>query len=134
MNIDSRYPCGSVKLARRDQVIKELESAFDSLEVNGRKVIERVYKKEELFEGPFCEHAPDLVLIGNTGFNLKANIKANKLLEKGVFTGKHTQHDAFILIKSSSGQDLVAENPTVFDVLSIVNKLKSDDSRRFDDV
>ena len=125
VNTENRYPRGSVKLAQREEVIKELESAFNSLEVNAQKVIKHIYKKEDLFEGPFYEEAPDLVLVGNTGFNLKANIQAKRLLEKGISTGKHTQQDAFILVKSDTCQEIVLENATVFDVVGIINRLKN---------
>ena len=71
------------------------------------------------------EEAPDLTLVGNGGFNLKAAIKSGKLYDKGIFTGKHTQHDAFLLVSDSSGAYAIPDNPSVFDVVDIVDKLKS---------
>lgn len=124
VNTENRYPRGSIKLSQKKEIMKQLESAFKSLRVNGQKIIKRIFKKEELFEGPFCDEAPDLVLTGNTGFNLKANLRARRFLEKGIFTGKHTQHDAFILVKSDPCHDIVPESPTVFDVVGIIDRLK----------
>jgi len=42
------------------------------------------------------DKAADLILVGNKGFNLKGTIKADKLSDKGIFTGKHSQDDAFL--------------------------------------
>ena len=119
LNLRGKYPKGRLGKEDREIVLRDLEGLFSSLEVEGKKVIKSIYRKEEIYKGPFLESAPDLVLVGEKGFNLKANIKAPYLSDKGIFTGKHTQDNAFILVnrdllKSSSGKT------SVFDVAKIV--------------
>ena len=39
----------------------------------GKKVIREIYRKQQLYSGEHFDRAPDLVLVGAEGFNLKAN-------------------------------------------------------------
>ncbi len=124
LNLENKYPRGSVKGKEYDSLIKELISIFYSLELNGRKVIKNIFRKEKIYKGVCSNQAPDIVLIPNKGFNLKASLKANALYEKPIFTGKHTQHDAFLLINKCFGKEILPDNPTVSDVCGIIDKLK----------
>jgi len=123
VNLEGKYPRGSVKPEDRDKVIDELESSFKSLEIDGRTVVDSLYRKEEIFEGPYLEMAPDLVLLPNRGFNFKATLKAEELSKESIFTGKHTQKDAFLLVNDTS-EDAIPEKPCVSDVVGIMDKLK----------
>jgi predicted AlkP superfamily phosphohydrolase/phosphomutase len=123
INAKNKYPCGSVAAQDKDEVLEELKNIFASWEIDNKKVIRQIYRKEEIYHGPFMEQAPDLVLVPNAGFNLKANIAATELSNRGIFTGKHTQHDAFLLVKSSNSQ-VVPDKPSVFDIVNIIDKLK----------
>ncbi len=119
LNLKNKYPRGAVEPEDKEGILRDLRSLFNSLEVDNKKVIRDVYRKEEIYSGLLLEQAPDLVLIGNKGFNLKATLKANKLADKGIFTGKHTQDDAFLLVKGYNITN-VRENPTVSDVVDIM--------------
>jgi len=123
INLEGKYPRGSVKPENRETIIDKLEAGLRSLEVNGKKVIKRICRKEEIYEGPHLHRAPDLVLLPNKGFNLKGGLKATKLFEKDIFTGKHSQKDAFLLINKPI-PDIIQENPSVCDVVRVINKLK----------
>jgi len=123
INLEGKYPRGSVKPENRETIIDKLEAGLRSLEVNGKKVIERICRKEEIYEGPHLHRAPDLVLLPNKGFNLKGGLKATKLFEKDIFTGKHSQKDAFLLINKPI-PDIIQKNPSVCDVVRVINKLK----------
>ncbi|RKY40459.1 MAG: hypothetical protein DRP76_01910 [Candidatus Omnitrophota bacterium] len=119
LNLKGKYPKGRLGREDKEIVLQDLEGLFSSLEVEGKKVIKSIYRKEEIYKGPFLESAPDLVLVGEKGFNLKANIKAKNLSDKGIFTGKHTQDNAFLLIN----RDLLknsSKKTSVFDVAKIV--------------
>ncbi|MFO8100948.1 MAG: alkaline phosphatase family protein [Dehalococcoidia bacterium] len=123
INSEGKYPRGSVKSEEKAALLDELESCFNSLEVNGKKVIERICRKEEIYTGPYIDQAPELALLPHKGFNLKGNIKAGKLTGKGVFTGKHSQKDAFLLINKSV-EDIMPEKPCVDDVVGIMDSLR----------
>jgi predicted AlkP superfamily phosphohydrolase/phosphomutase len=126
LNMENRYPWGSVNSKDREAVIADLEDLFGALRVDGKKVIKQIYRKEELFMGPFTDQAPDLVLLGNKGFNLKANTKAEQLYGKGFFTGKHSQPDAFLLVRGNFSKEIVPERPHVSDVVGIIDRLRKE--------
>lgn len=116
VNLKGKYPCGGVEKNDKEKVIEELISLFSALKIDGKKVIRDIYRKEDIYSGPFLDAAPDLILVGNRGFNLKAKINADRLLDKDIFTGKHTQDDAFLLLYSDKLLANIPDKPTVSDI------------------
>jgi len=123
LNLKGKYPRGSVELKERHAVLADLESLFGSLKIEGKKVIKSIYPEEEIFKGPLVNQAPDLVLVADEGFNLKANIRAKQLYGKDIFTGKHSQPDAFLLVKGNLNKEIVPERPCVSDIVGIIDQL-----------
>ncbi|MBN2018766.1 MAG: alkaline phosphatase family protein [Sedimentisphaerales bacterium] len=124
LNLKGKFPCGAVGPADTKDVLFKLENLFRSLHADGRNVVRDIYKKEQIYSGPYLEIAPDMVLVGAEGFNLKADIKAQELIDKPIFSGKHAQDTAFLLIKGLSDGIIVPEAPTVSDVKGIVEKFE----------
>ena len=122
LNLKGKYPCGSVDPADAEDILSQLESLFAALEVDGKKVIRDIYRKEQIYSGPYLDDGPDLVLVGAEGFNLKANVKPQQLTGKGPFSGKHTQDTAFLLIKGLSDSTIVPDDPAVSDIKGIIEK------------
>jgi len=119
INFEDKYPRGSVKRSETDKVVEELLEAFEHFEVDGKTVINRIYRKEEIYKGALVDKAPDIVLMSNAGFDLKANIKTDKPWDKTVFTGKHTQNDAFLLVKGGY-ISAIPEKVNVFNVVNMI--------------
>jgi len=125
LNLKGKYPCGTVEPDKAEPLLDQLEILFRDMEIDGRAVIRDVYRKEQIYSGPCCDGAPDLVLVGAKGFNLKAKISAEQLMDKTIFTGKHTQNTAFLAVKGLSDKDIIPEVPTVSDVRGIMEKNKT---------
>lgn len=125
INLENKYPRGAVKESEYGSLIEELISIFNELELDGRKVIKKIFRKEEIYKGPYTDQAPDIVLIPNKGFNLKASVKPKEPFEKSIFTGKHTQHDAFLLINNYIEKNIIPDKLSVSDVCSIIDSLKN---------
>ena len=123
VNLEGRYPAGSVKPGDKERVIEDLISLFDSLEIDTIKVIKRIFRSQEIYHGTYLDQGPDLVLLSNKGLNLRANIKAKTLFDKGIFKGKHSQDNAFLVVKGRGNEAIVPEMPTVADIVSIKDKL-----------
>ncbi|MBN1871516.1 MAG: alkaline phosphatase family protein [Candidatus Omnitrophica bacterium] len=122
INLKDKYPRGSVDPKDKKSVIHDIIRRFENLLFEGTKVIRNIYKKEEVYRGRFMDMAPDIVLVGNKGFNLKASLASGEIFSKGVFTGKHSQHNAFILINKKELIN-IPEYPSVSDVIGIINSL-----------
>ncbi len=125
INLKDKYPCGSVAQDNYNIVIEDIIKLFNDLKINGKHVIKKIFKKEEIYKGSYFNQAPDLVLLGNTGINLKGSIDANNLQEKNIFTGKHTQPDAFFIVNQSSIKNLISNDFNVSNVLDIIDKFHS---------
>ncbi|MCK4960091.1 MAG: alkaline phosphatase family protein, partial [Planctomycetes bacterium] len=125
LNFKGKYPCGSVEASDAEGVLFELETLFSGLECDGRKVIRDIYRKEDIYSGPYLEQAPDMVLVAAEGFNLKATTKGRQLYDNGIFTGKHTQDTAFLLVRGLKDAAVVPDEPWVMDIKGIVEKARS---------
>ncbi len=119
INKKGKYPRGLVENEKevRDNLIK----IFNSLEIKGEKVIKEIHEKENIYRGKCFDDAPDLVLIPNKGFNLRGKI-TDKVFEESPFTGMHNP-EAFLFVKGNKNKKFVPENPSVEDVVKIINKM-----------
>jgi len=122
VNLKDKYPCGKIETQNKESILLQLEKFFNSYEANGRKVFEHIYRKEQIYDGPFTGCAPDLVLVGAGGFNLKAGLRSRQVIDKGIFTGKHTRHDAFLYVRDKNNPANLPHQPSVFDIKSLILK------------
>jgi predicted AlkP superfamily phosphohydrolase/phosphomutase len=64
INVRGRQPQGIVAPeeyeALRDRIIREVQEVKDPR--SGERIVLRVYKREELYDGPFVERAPDIIV------------------------------------------------------------------------
>jgi predicted AlkP superfamily phosphohydrolase/phosphomutase len=96
INLKNKYPLGTVDSQDYDRLTTELKLGLEELSFqNGKKIVKRVFRSEELYEGPLLQRAPDLVLIPNHGFDLKGKVDTNSLFGRTDLAGMHTQDDAF---------------------------------------
>ncbi len=100
INQKDKYPAGSVREQDKDACLNNLEEVFSSLKIDDKKVIKHVYRKEDIYEGPYLDQAPELILLAEKGFNLKGSMASEVLAAKGPFTGKHSYLDAFLLLNN----------------------------------
>lgn len=95
LNLEGKFPKGYVKENEKEKILKELEMLFSDFKINGKKVIKRIFRKEEIYYGKFLDKAPDLVLLSEEGFDLKGRFNEIQIEKKGIFTGKHKYENAF---------------------------------------
>jgi predicted AlkP superfamily phosphohydrolase/phosphomutase len=85
-------------------------------------IIEQIFRKEEIFSGPYLNRAPDLVLHGLPGYDIKGSMSKESLLGKGKFTGMHTYPDAFLYLRGADLDDshgIVDLAPSILHLLNI---------------
>ena len=98
INVKGVTPHGRVNPGTEyELLVKNITEGFLGLrdEETGQGIISKVFTKKELYSGPLVDKAPDLVLYGAPGYDLKGAISKKELLGKGKFTGMHTHDDAF---------------------------------------
>lgn len=123
VNLQGKYPAGSVTAADKSRCVEELEQLFSALEFEGRKVIKHIYRKEQVYSGPLLADAPDIILIADKGFNLKGSLASNQLFARGPFTGKHTYDDAFLLINDPAFADNLPDDLSVINAGELIKTL-----------
>ena len=125
LNRKGKFPCGAVEGDEPEKLINELTALFDSLEIDGRKVIKHIYRREQIYSGPYLNEAADLILIGEKGFNLKSAMKSDKLTDRGIFSGKHTQDTAFLITRGLPDNSIVPDEPSIYNIKGIIEKARS---------
>ena len=99
INLKGKYPLGLVAQGEEyNELVEKLIERLQGVEFNGKKVIKKVFRKEEIYSGLYIEQGPDLIALSNYGFDLKGNVKSKKVFGNSVLTGMHTQDDAFVLL------------------------------------
>lgn len=84
LNQRGREPDGVVEEAERDATLRTVERALRALRdpYSGQPVVEHVWRREELFAGPYLERAPDLLLglhlVDGYSYNLMPSASAPK--------------------------------------------------------
>ena len=123
INLAGRYPRGCVSPGDRARVAQEVANALCDLAVDGKPVIQKICRREEIYSGPEFDNAPDLVILPNRGFDLKGRLAADALTTKGVFTGMHTHDDAFLFVRSPSiPESEIPARPWVGNVRAFIEK------------
>jgi predicted AlkP superfamily phosphohydrolase/phosphomutase len=97
IHLEGKYGKGKVKKGDYDKIRKEIKEKFLSLEIENKKVIKKVYFKEEIYKGGYFDKAPDIILLSNYGFDLKAGITKKDKYSESFFEGMHSQDNALLL-------------------------------------
>ncbi|MFO8077017.1 MAG: alkaline phosphatase family protein [Thermoplasmatota archaeon] len=125
LNKKNKYPKGTVTKEDEAGVIDDLIDLFSTLTFHGEKVVKSIKRREEIYHGPYVENAPDLVLLPNSGFSLRGGINEKPVFEHDdIIKGMHTQDDAFLYVKNKENAEYVFDDPTVEDVLGIMNAIE----------
>ncbi|MFO8056022.1 MAG: alkaline phosphatase family protein, partial [bacterium] len=101
-----RYEKGKVAPEEADKIASEIKEKLLLLCYHDKKVLEDVKRGEEVYSGPETGNGPDLVAIGNHGFDLKGSPSADQVFKRTDLTGMHTWDDAFFWSLEDQGKDL----------------------------
>jgi len=126
LNLEGREPRGSVPEDEYEQVRSELKAELEEMEgPNGEPVADRVVTKEDAFRGEHDDIAPDLTIVPNHGFDLKAGFKGRKdpFVEFAARNGMHSFDNATLLIDDEEARvsdvDLFDIAPTILDLMDV---------------
>jgi uncharacterized sulfatase len=125
VNLEGREPRGSVSEEEYEDVRDELQAELEALEgPDGRTVADRVVTKEEAFRGDHTDIAPDLVVVPNHGFDLKAGFKEHdEVFDVGPRNGMHSFDNACLFVDDTDAHvgevDLYDIAPTILDLMDV---------------
>jgi predicted AlkP superfamily phosphohydrolase/phosphomutase len=124
INMQGREPSGTVPQAEYE-VWRERIAEAAMIELRdpetGEPMLERVIKREEIYDGPGLDRAADLILVPRYGYDLKGAFGKESLTFKGeALVGMHTYDDAMIAVR---GRPLAAQGCGIVDATATVLKL-----------
>ncbi|WP_136715829.1 alkaline phosphatase family protein [Halorientalis salina] len=125
INKEGREPRGSVPEDEYEDVRDELQAELEALEgPDGTKVADRVVTREDAFRGDHSDIAPDLVVVPNHGFDLKAGFKgSDEVFDVGPRNGMHSFDNACLFVDEPDARiedaDLYDIAPTMLELLDV---------------
>ncbi len=98
VNLKGREEKGTVRKEDYDKIREEIKQRlleFKDPDTHN-KVIDRVFFREEIYNGPYLENAADIIAHPVKGYDLKARVGINDIFVRSDINGMHTYDDAFI--------------------------------------
>jgi predicted AlkP superfamily phosphohydrolase/phosphomutase len=122
INLSGRTPNGSVPQSEFDGLVGELETRFAGLQdpETGAPMVERVYRADDIYQGPLRDRAPDLLLMPPDGYDIKGTFDATTVTGRGPLVGMHKYDNATLFVR---GRKLTTEHASVRDVLPTACRL-----------
>ncbi|MDH4197027.1 MAG: alkaline phosphatase family protein [Candidatus Aminicenantes bacterium] len=114
LNLKDRFPRGTVDRSERKALQREIAERVSGLEYEGRKVVRRVFFSEDVYRGPQSDRGPDLLILGENGFDMKGSVKKKEIFGRTDLRGMHTWDDAFFWADRECGQDLAIQDVARF--------------------
>jgi predicted AlkP superfamily phosphohydrolase/phosphomutase len=106
INLKGRFPKGSVERAARRALKEEIAGKLTKLEYQGRRVVREVFFGERVYSGPHAAKGPDLIVVGEPGFDMKASVRRREVFGRSGLQGMHTWDDAFFWATEDFGDGL----------------------------
>jgi predicted AlkP superfamily phosphohydrolase/phosphomutase len=106
LNYKNKFPKGSVERARRRALKEDIAGKLAKLEYQGKRVVKRVFMAEDVYSGPFASKGPDLIVVGEPGFDMKGSVRKKEIFGRSGLQGMHTWDDAFFWASEDLGEDL----------------------------
>ena len=130
LNILGKHPQGIVEPGReyealRDKIIAELSELRDP--ETGKKVIDSVYRREDIFHGGCLDTFPDLIVVPREGYRCIGNLKRFNVSSKegGLFmrdfwSGDHRPDGTVMMKGPHIKKDVAIQNARIIDIAPTV--------------
>lgn len=121
VNLRGREKNGQIeKDGEYESVIQEVTKLLKEMKDpdTGKKIIDSIYRREDLYHGPYTNEAADLIAHPKDGYELKGKLWPENLFGKSIRSGMHTYDDAFVFVQ---GEELSESNSmSVMDVYATI--------------
>jgi len=118
INLEGREEKGSVAKEDYQKTCQDIRERLLNFihPASGKKIIDRVFFREEIYQGPYIESSADLIVHPKDGYDLKGRLEAREIFDHSALNGMHTYHDAFICGKNID----ISPVENIQDVYSVV--------------
>ncbi|GAG56601.1 unnamed protein product, partial [marine sediment metagenome] len=94
VNEKGRFETAKVESSEVGKVIEELIEKLEKVEDNGKKVVSRIIRREEVYKGKAVEKAPD-ILVEAEDYCIDASLLAPSVIDKRT-TSEHAMNGIFL--------------------------------------
>jgi predicted AlkP superfamily phosphohydrolase/phosphomutase len=124
INLKDKYPSGIVSPGKDYYHLREeIREELLNLVIEGEKVVKEIFYKEDIYNGPYLNYAPDLVILANNGFDLKGSLNKKDLTGRSIFTGAHTRNNAIFFanqkIDPNQPINIIDVAPTILNFMGV---------------
>jgi len=98
----------------KEEIIKKLESLKDP--DTGERVIEKVFRKEEIYQGKFINKAPDLVILPKKGYSLIHKLSDVPIRNPQFKKADHALNGIFLAHGQDIKHGVKIENARIYDI------------------
>ncbi len=106
LNYKNKFPKGSVERSARKALKGDIAAKLAKLEYQGRRVVRQVFMAEDVYSGLYASKGPDLLVVGEPGFDMKGSVRKKDIFGRPALQGMHTWDDAFFWATEDLGDDL----------------------------
>ena len=106
LNLEGKFPQGSVKESEKEALKQEISSKLQGLEYEGKKIVHKVFDTSKVYTGPQIDRGPDLIAVSEHGFDIKGSVKKSEVFGLSNLKGMHTWDDAFFWADRDRGSEL----------------------------
>ena len=106
IHLKDRFPKGTIERGARRALRQEIAGKLEQLTYEGRRVVKKIFFNEEIYHGPHAAKGPDLVVVGEPGFDMKGSVRRKEVFGRSGLQGMHTWDDAFFWSVEDHGDDL----------------------------
>ncbi|MDP6444771.1 MAG: alkaline phosphatase family protein [Pirellulaceae bacterium] len=120
----SRYPNGPLNDEQAEATAAELTATFESLEIDGVPLVDRVLRGRDVYSGSFAHRAPDLVLLPAENVAFSGRMNLTELIETTPINGKHTFENSTFFYRGRAGVTIPSPMK-VEHVLGVISQAES---------
>lgn len=106
LNTTGKFPQGCMDESETGALKKDISQKLEKLEFNGKSVVRKVFDTHQIYDGPYLERGPDLIVLSEYGFDMKGSVKKRDIFGRTNLQGMHTWDDAFFWAQQDYGDDL----------------------------
>ncbi len=105
-NRKDRFQDGIVDPGEVSALCDRIEQELGSVRCDGEPVVQRVFRRSEVYAGAQESHGPDLIALTHYGYDAKGTLAKDQVFTETDLKGMHTWDDAFFWSVGERGNDL----------------------------
>jgi predicted AlkP superfamily phosphohydrolase/phosphomutase len=118
INTEGRFTKGIVKEKDYSNLREEIIRKLKTLKFENKRVFDGVYKKEDIYDGPYLENAPDIILNVNKEFRLLNSFNSRMFVKNPIYD--HSKNGILILNGKEFKKNKITKECNIVDIFPTI--------------